>query len=180
VLIAKIVEGVVQEVGDHRAMYPNTSFSEDGPAADFMAAEGLLPVSNALPYDPATQRAEAVAPYVDGGVVRTVAVVDLPQAEIDAREAARKKAKIDAFQAEAGRRLDAFAVARGYGSIVSICTYDTSSVPRYAADALRARTLRDQWWVALNQIVADVQGGTRPEPATFDDIAGELPALTWE
>lgn len=72
---------------------------------------------------------------------------------------ARKKARIAYFQSEAGRRLDAFAVARGYGSMVSVCTYDTSSVPRYAADAFRARTLRDQWWDILNQIMADVLAG---------------------
>lgn len=179
-LIAKIVGGAVQEVEDHRAMYPNTSFGGDGPAPDFMEAEGLLPVDNLIAHDDATQRLVACAPFIDGGVVRTFEVVARTPEEIAAGEAARRQGKLAFFQAEAGRRLDAFAIARGYGSIVSVCTYDTSSVPRYAADALRARTLRDQWWTVLNQIAADVQGGTRPEPATFDDIAGELPALTWE
>lgn len=178
--VAKIENGAVTEVRELHEMFPTTSFSEDGPDADFLTEMGVMIVDDEVAYSIATHNLEQVAPYIDGTVVRTVATVAKSPAEVTAYESSRRAAKVAAFQAEAGRRLDKFAIDRGYGSMISVCTYDTSSVPRYAADALRARTLRDQWWAALNTIVADVLSSARPEPADFDEIAGELPALTWE
>lgn len=178
-LVAKVVDNAIVELSDYRTMFPNTSFSVSGPDDDFMAQNNLMRVEMAATFDPMTHRAENVTPFIDGTVVRTQIAVPLTAGELTAREQARIQGKIKAFQDEAGRRLDIFAIARGYGSIISVCTYDTSSVPRYAADALRARSLRDQWWEVLNQIVADVLAGNRPEPEKFDDIAGELPPLTW-
>lgn len=178
--VAKIVEGVVTEIGLHAEMFPSTSFSESGPGQDFLDAVGAMKVDNDLTFDAETQKLVDTDAYIDGDVVRTVEVQAKTAGEIAADQEKRRKAKIAYFQAEAGRRLDKFAVERGYGSIVSVCTYDTSSIPRYAADALRARTLRDQWWEILNTIASDVIAGNRVEPETFDDIAGELPALTWQ
>lgn len=86
-----------------------------------------------------TQKLVTVNAYVDSTVVRTVTVEDKT-----AEAAAKTKKLISDLQTKAGRRLDVFAQARAYGSILSVCTYDSSSVPRYAADALVARTLRDQ------------------------------------
>lgn len=178
-LVAKVIDNAIVELSDYRAMFPNTSFSAAGPDTEFMTANGLMPVEMAATFNPLTHRAENVTPFIDGSVVRTQIAVPLTAGEITARETLRIQGKIKSFQDEAGRRLDNFAIARGYGSIISVCTYDTSSVPRYAADALRARSLRDQWWEVLNQIVNDVLSAQRPEPEKFDDIAGELPPLTW-
>ena len=178
--VAKIENSVVTEVNELHEMFPTTSFSKDGPDQDFLTEMGLMLVDDDVIFNEENQKIEATAPYIDGQVVRTVSVIAKSAAEISEYQANKRAAKIAAFQAEAGRRLDNFAIARGYGSIVSVCTYDTSSVPRYAADALRARMLRDQWWVVLNTIVADVLAGNRPEPNSFEDIEGELPALTWE
>lgn len=179
-LVAKISDGVVTEVGSYQSLFPTTSFSVAGPSDEFLESAGAMKVDNEIVFDPAAKKLVPVDPYIDGSVVRTRQLEDLTPEEATAYETNRKALKIGSFQSEAGKRLDAFAVARGYANMVSVCTYDTSSVPRYAADALRARTLRDQWWEQLNVIVADVLAGNRPEPNSFDDIAGELPALTWE
>lgn len=179
-LVAKIDNGAVVEVNDYRQMFPNTSFPRTGPDAEFMAANNLMYVHVGRPCNELTHRLVPSAPYIEDGKVYTVQLEALTPEQQTAREAARKQALIKAFTDEAQSRLDRFAMERGYGSMISVCTYDTSSVPRYAADALRARTLRDQWWSVLNQIMADVLAAARPEPSSFDDIAGELPALTWE
>lgn len=178
-LLAKIENGVIVEVAEHSVMFPNTSFVNDTPDQDFMDAMGVLEVVTTLPYGPATEKLVSVEPHFVGDEVRNVEVRTMLQPEIDAKELARKQAKIAEFTAEAGRRLDDFAKARGYGSIISVCSYKGSSVPRFASDADIAMALRDQWWAILNEIVADVLAGTRAEPATFNDIVGELPALTW-
>lgn len=178
-LLAKIENGVITEVAEHTVMFPTTSFPPEGPDLDFMEVMGVVQVVTDLPYASSTEKLVQIEPELVGDEVRNVEVRQLSQAEIDAKEAARKQAKIASFMAEAGSRLDAFARARGYGSIISICSYKGSSVPRFSADADRAMLLRDQWWLKLNEIVADVLAGTRAEPATFEDIVGELDPLTW-
>jgi hypothetical protein len=76
-------------------------------------------------------------------------------------------------------RLDAFAQSRGYDGILSAATYATSSVPQFADEGQYAVQVRDATWSALYTILAEVQAGTRPLPAGYGDIDGELPALAW-
>jgi hypothetical protein len=73
-------------------------------------------------------------------------------------------------------RLDAFAQARGYDNIVSLCNYATSSHPRFKADADLGVLARDQQWGASLQIKQDVLAGLRPMP-TFEEVMAELPSL---
>jgi hypothetical protein len=77
------------------------------------------------------------------------------------------------------QRLDAFAQTRAYDGILSACTYVTSSVPRFAADAAYCVVARDTTWSAGYAILADVQAGVRPVPQSMDDIESELPVLAW-
>lgn len=82
---------------------------------------------------------------------------------------------VDAIQ----RRLDAFAQTRGYDGILSACTYAASAVAKFAAEGQTCVNLRDATWQAAYQLLAEVQAGTRPMPASIDDIAADLPQLTW-
>lgn len=86
-----------------------------------------------------------------------------------------KVAILNATQA----RLDAFARERNYDGIMSACTYATSTVPQFAAEGQRCVELRDQTWAMLYQMLAEVETGHRPVPASFDDVKGALPDLTW-
>lgn len=76
-------------------------------------------------------------------------------------------------------RLDDFARTRNYDGILSACTYADSSVPKFAAEGQYAVTARDATWAALYALLADVQAGARPAPASFDDVQPLLPVLEW-
>ena len=76
-------------------------------------------------------------------------------------------------------RLDTFARTRNYDGILSACTYATSSIPKFQAEGQYCVNVRDSTWAALYSILAEVQEGTRPIPSSYEDIEGDLPALTW-
>lgn len=76
------------------------------------------------------------------------------------------------------KKLDTFAKTKGYDSILSACTYATSTVPKFAAEGQAAVNIRDTTWACCYDILEAVQAGTRPMP-TFTDIEAELPAMTW-
>lgn len=84
-----------------------------------------------------------------------------------------------AFVAAIQERLDDFARTRNYDGILSACTYATSTVPKFAAEGQTAVNLRDATWSAAYAILAEVQAGARPMPASLADIEADLPALGW-
>lgn len=85
---------------------------------------------------------------------------------------------IDDFTNAVQKRLDDFARTRNYDGILSLCTYATSSVPRFALEGQRGVDLRDQTWASCYQIMAEVQNGERPMP-TVDELLDMLPAVAW-
>lgn len=88
---------------------------------------------------------------------------------------------LEMVTAAAQERLDAFARTRAYDGILSVCSYAADDpLPRFAAEGQRARVLRSATWAALYEMLAQVEAGTRPVPASFAEIEPELPALTWE
>jgi hypothetical protein len=176
---ALIEDSVIKQMGLASDIFPNTSLSGE-PDADVLAFFGAMPVEDVLPFDHTTHKMVGVTPYIDGDVVRTVEVMALTTEELAELEAVRKAGILSTVMDQAQAALDKFAQDRGYGGIISVCTYDSSSIPRYAQDALRARTLRDQWWQELNVMHAEILAGTRPEPNGLADLLPDLPALTWE
>lgn len=176
--VAKQIDGTVV-IDDITVLYPNTSFAEDGPSPDFVEQEGIYFVDNNLSFDPTTQKLADTAPYIDGAIARSKVIVPLTQAELDQMALSKSGQVIDDFKKEASRRLDEFAQSRGYDNIISLTTYVTDANPDYVAEAQRGVYLRSQWWSILTAILNDVLAGTRPLPATFDDLADELPSLTW-
>ena len=91
-LIAKIQDGAVVEVADYRSLFPNTSFSDSGPDAEWLTQNGCMTVTVFKPYDQNTQKLVTVTPYIDGDTVYTVDVADLTPEEITEREASKKAA----------------------------------------------------------------------------------------
>lgn len=177
--VAKLINGTVV-AADISEFYPNTSFGADGPSPDFVEQEGIYFISNQLSFDPTTQKLANVDPYIDGTVARTMQVVQLTQAELDAIHQRKSGQVIDDLKMEATRRLDAFAQSRGYDNITSVTSYSTSTDPDYLAEATRAVYLRDRWWRILTTLMNEVMSGIRPIPESFDVLAAELPALTWD
>jgi hypothetical protein len=77
------------------------------------------------------------------------------------------------------QRLDTFAGTRNYDSILSACTYITSSIPQFMAEAQYCVNARDATWASLYDLLTEVQTGTRPIPTGFADIEAYLPVLAW-
>ena len=82
------------------------------------------------------------------------------------------------LQAVVQKRLDDWAAERGYESILSLCTYATSTVPRFQSEGQRGVGVRDACWTYGYALLADVEAGRRPLPTKEEVISG-LPAMEW-
>lgn len=75
--------------------------------------------------------------------------------------------------------LDATARTRNYDSILSACTYATSSNATFAAEGLAAVAWRDAVWAYCYAELAKVQAGARSVPASTSAFIAELPTIAW-
>ena len=82
------------------------------------------------------------------------------------------------YEAAVQKPLDDFARTRNYDSILSACTYATSTVPKFAAEGQYCVAARDATWVKCYEVLAAAEAGSRPMP-TLDELLAELPVLTW-
>ena len=73
--IAKI-EGETITVGYYRDLFPDTSFSTNGPNADWFVENNCLGVTVFKPHDRATQKLVSCDPYIEDNQVFTVKVED--------------------------------------------------------------------------------------------------------
>lgn len=149
----------------------NTSI---GKGAGNLEQYGLYPIVGSEPaYDLATQRLTGPSYLFTGTEVQRVYVVEsIPVEEITGKLRAEVVAATQ-------QRLDDFARTRNYDGILSVCTYATSTVPRFATEGQYAVNVRDATWAKLYEMLADMEAGTRPMPAGFADIEPELPVLEW-
>lgn len=163
-----------------RAAFHNTSF----PAImtdELLQEFGVFPVTPSVPeFDRITQGIrERLPTLLDGKYVQEWEIYPLDAetvAENKDAEAKRIRREImDGVQ----RYLDDFATTKTYDSMLSACTYATSTVPKFQREGQYCVEKRDECWATVARIEAEVLAGTRPAPAGFDDIKGELPALEW-
>ncbi len=138
--------------------------------------------SETPPYDQFTQRLEQDAPMENesGDWVRTWRVVDLPEEEIAALRSAHVESIQHSIIHEVQVRLDEFARSRMYDSMLSLCSYANSSLPKFKQEATRALLLRDQTWEALYYLLDQVMAGELEMPNSYTDIEDMMPVLTWE
>ena len=106
---------------------------------------------------------------------REQVLADAAAKEAEAAALALKQSIIDATQ----NRLDTFAQTRKYDGILSLCTYATSTVPKFQQEGQYGVNARDATWAKLYEMLAEVEAGQRPVPSGYADIEGELPALVW-
>jgi len=69
-------------VGDYRELFPNTSFSSDGPSDEFLTANNAKKVTLFKAHDRLTQKLVSCAPYDDGEFVSMAQVESLTADEI--------------------------------------------------------------------------------------------------
>jgi len=74
--------------------------------------------------------------------------------------------------------LDEKAQERGYDSILSLCTYATSTAAKFAAEGQAGIVWRDEVWAKGYSILAGVEAGTRSIP-TANELLAELPDFVW-
>jgi hypothetical protein len=74
--------------------------------------------------------------------------------------------------------LDAKVKERGYDSILSACSYATSTDTTFAAEGQVCAAWRDSVWRKCYGVLAAVTAGERDIP-TPDALITELPALVW-
>lgn len=85
----------------------------------------------------------------------------------------------DAIKAEVQKKLDDFAREKGYDDLRSACMYTNSNIEVYRTEGIRASELRDLTWYTLYVYFNDVITGVRDLPVSWNDIAQNLPELTW-
>ena len=83
---------------------------------------------------------------------------------------------VDNFIVVVQSYLDTTAQERGYDNIVSLCTYATSTIPKFKLEGQAGVIWRDAVWTKCYEILAEVQAGTREVPT---DIISELPVMNW-
>lgn len=160
---------------------PQTSFPKEITPA-VLASFGVYPVQSVAqpPYDPITHTVRELPPaQVNGQWTQQWEVYALDAATVAANQAAAAQALQDGIVAATQQRLDDFARTRNYDSILSACTYATSSVPKFAAEGQYAVNARDMTWATLYALMADVQAGNWAMPTSFDDVEPLLPVLEW-
>lgn len=90
--IAIIENNTVAQVGDYRELFPNTSFSSNGPSDDWMQENNVVGVTVWKAHTE-TQKLVPSAPYLENGQVFTVTVAPKTDEEL-AADLASKAAKI--------------------------------------------------------------------------------------
>ncbi len=130
--IARIVDGQIT-VGEHTDLFPNTSFPDSGPSAEFIAERGALLVIDTLPHDPATHRLASIAPVLDGGAVRIVTVEAIALPELQTTAVLRIDADADAiYGAVIGNRGEEYRTAESEASAFIAGGYTGDAPPSVA------------------------------------------------
>jgi len=82
------------------------------------------------------------------------------------------------YELEVQKHMDQKVAEREYDSMISACTYATSSNPKYGPEGQACLQWRDAVWDKCYEILAEVQAGTRQHP-TIEELIDELPELIW-
>ena len=138
-------------------LYYNNSFSMRSVRSDWTPGEGEVLADHELTED------ELLAAFP--GRAEALAAEAL---------ASTRKVLTDAMQSY----LDQTAQTRGYDGILSLCSYATSSNPRFGPEGQAGVALRDAVWAYGYAVIDDITAGKRAVP-TAAELVAALPAIIW-
>ena len=103
--IAKIKDNKVEEIGEHKALFPNVGFPGGLPTESWMSENSVMPVTLFRPYNGLTEKSTSVDPYIEDGVVYLHKIEALDDSQKAAAQTARDNASAESTRAERNRRL---------------------------------------------------------------------------
>ena len=103
--IAKIKDNKVEEIGEHKALFPNVGFPGGLPTESWMSENSVMPVTVFRPYNGLTEKSTSVDPYIEDGVVYLHKIEALDDSQKAAAQTARDNASAESTRAERNRRL---------------------------------------------------------------------------
>jgi hypothetical protein len=160
-----------------RMAHPNTSFGVPFyPPEDYAV---VFPVPRP-DYNPITHVVKEVQPVLtDKGHYEQVFVVEeLPEDVVTANQSAAFIQKMKAFDSALTNLLDTTAQSRRYDNRIS-CMVRAGFPGPFQAEAITFAPWADECNALAYQILAEVQAGTRPEPANVEEFLALLPVIDW-
>lgn len=145
-------------------------------------------------YNPATETVSRDGTeWRDEDLVYRWAIRALTPDEIEAAYNETRRIIIAKITLASQSRINAFAATRGYDSVDSMSKYKDISdaeiailpaaeqplVERFRAECRYLALATASTWARLCLVLAEVEAGIRPAPASFDDVESELPPLAW-
>ena len=103
--IAKIKDNKVEEIGEHKALFPNVGFPGGLPTESWMSENSIMPVTVFRTYNGLTEKSTPVDPYIEDGVVYLHKIEALDDSQKAAAQTARDNATAESARAERNRRL---------------------------------------------------------------------------
>lgn len=91
--IAKLDSGQVVEIGQHKDLFPNVSFTANGPNDTWLERNNCKKVKRSESIDRSTQKIVPATAYVSGDYVKTYTVESLTSDELTAKTTAATAAK---------------------------------------------------------------------------------------
>lgn len=160
-----------------REQYPNTSF-----AIPFIPPEPYAVVfqSPRPEYNPQTHSIKEIAPELTakGHWEQRWEVVELPQEEVETNAARAALAMQQAIINAMSQLFDSTAQARRYDNRVT-CALRAGYPGPFQAEGQAFATWMDTCNALGYQMLAEVEAGTRPMPASVQEALDLLPEMVW-
>lgn len=160
-----------------KQQYPNTSFPVPFVAPE--EYEWVFPAPQPS-FDGNTQAVREITPIKIGQQWQQQwEVYALDPQTVEQNRIEEKQRIENEIVVNAQKRLDVFAQTRGYDNVLSLCTYATSGNQKFAVEGQYGVQMRDETWLKVYDVFAEVESGVRTLPSGYAEIEPELPPLTW-
>jgi|TARA_B100001094_G_scaffold290811_1_gene308677 hypothetical protein len=103
--IARIKDNKVEEIGEHKVLFPNVGFPGGAPTESWMAENSIMPVVLFRRYNGLTEKSTVVDPYIEDGTVYLHKIETLDDSQKAAAQVARDNATAERHRETRNRLL---------------------------------------------------------------------------